>query len=134
MTRHRTHLSARHRRLVSLTVVLALVTGALMPLAHAMAGPAGTATMLAAICSPDGIRYVEIDLGPAEAETPQPPDLGTLDHCPGCLTAGAPAILPAIAELMVLGRDPAASTWSAGPIAASASPPAFHPRAPPLSD
>ncbi len=134
MTRLRTHLSARHRRLVSLTLVLALVTGALMPLAQAMAGPAGSGAMLAAICSPNGIRYVEVDLGPAGTEAPQPPDFGTLEHCPGCLSAGALAILPASPEVVPVGCEEAASRWSAGPIAISASQPAFRPRAPPVSN
>ena len=134
MTRHRTHLSARPRRLVSLALVLALATGALMPLAQAMAGPAGTGTLLAAICSPSGLRYVEIDLGRSEPEAPQPPDLGTLDHCPGCLSGYAAAILPISPELVQVGREPAVSPWSADPIATPATRPAFRPRAPPISN
>ena len=88
------HLSAptRRRRQISLTLVLAVVVNALMPLAQATAGSDQAGTLFATICSPNGLRYVEIDLGPPDTEPPRPPDLGTLDHCPGCLGA-APAVI-----------------------------------------
>ena len=130
MTRHRTQISARRRRLISLTVVLALVTGALMPLAQAMAGSAGSGALLAAICSPNGIHYVEIDLGQPDAETP--PNLGTLDHCPGCL-GSVSAVLPAVADLSPRPVDDPAVLEPAEQATAPLSFVSFQPRAPPVT-
>ena len=66
MNRHTAQIPARRRCAVSLLAIVSLLVSALMPLAQASGGSAGT--LLAAICSPNGIRYVEIDLGPAESE------------------------------------------------------------------
>ena len=130
MTRHRTHPSARTRRLVSLTVVLSLVVSALMPLAQALASPAGSGALLAAICSPSGLRYVEIDLGLAEAEAPRPPDLGILDHCPGCLGT-APAVLPVVAMVPPPPAEESAASASTEQAVTPVAYARFQPRAPP---
>ena len=135
MTRTRTCIPAesRRRQAVSLLAILSLLIGALMPLAHANAGASGAGTLLAAICSPNGVRYVEIALDPAEPEAPRLPELGTLAHCPGCLVAGGPALLPvASATPEAAGEDlliPAQDSPSiAGQVVAG-----FQPRAPPLA-
>ncbi len=105
--------------------------GALMPLAHAAGGSAGT--LLAAICSPSGIRYVEIALDPAEPEASQLPELGTLEHCPGCLSGSASAVLPFAVEMPrpVSGAQIVPFRTSAlSKVPAKAG---FHPRAPPTT-
>ncbi len=129
MTRHRSPIPARRRRLVSLTAVLALLVNALMPLATA--GSAAAGTLLAAICSPNGIRYVEIDLAPAAPDAPRPPDLGTLDHCPGCLGGGAPAMLPVVAAMSPRRPDQAVIPVSPDQPARLPAYARFKPRAPP---
>lgn len=132
MTRHRTRILAplRRRRLVSLTLMVALVVNTLMPFAQAIAGPSDIHTVLAAICSPNGVRYVEMDLGPAESEAPRAPGLGSLDHCPGCLGATV-AVLPEAATVPHrLADDPAAPAsieQAKAPLPLTR----FQPRAPP---
>ena len=132
MTRHRTQILAplRRRRLVSLTLMVALVINTMMPLAQAIAGPSGTHIVLGAICSPNGVRYVEMDLGPAESEAPHAPGLGSLDHCPGCLGATA-AVLPEVASVPHRLADdrsaPASIEQAKAPLPLTR----FQPRAPP---
>ena len=103
-----------------------------MPLAQASGGSAGT--LPAAICSPNGIRYVEIDLGPAEPEAPQPPVLGTLDHCPGCLGEGAPAILPVAAVVPQPVSGAPIAPLRASPLSKVPAKAGFHARAPPAAN
>ena len=105
--------------------------GALMPLAQAAGGSAGI--LLAAICSPSGIRYVEIALHPAEPQASQLPELGTLDHCPGCLTGNASAILPGA---VVMPGPVSGAPIVPFRVSAPSKVPAkagFHPRAPPTA-
>ena len=134
MTRHSAHISARRwrRQAVSLLAIVSLLVGALMPLAHASAGSAGT--LLAAICSPNGIRYVEIALGPAEPEAPHPPDLGALDHCPGCLGGGTPAILPVATVVPLPAGGAPIVALPANPLSKVPAKAGFHPRAPPAAN
>ena len=121
----------RHRRAVSLLAIFGLLMSALMPLAHAAGGPA--ATLLAAICSPSGIHYVEIALDPAEPGAPQLPELGTLEHCPGCLAGSASAILPAAVPVLQPSRTAAILSIPAGLLANDPAEPGFQPRAPPAT-
>lgn len=103
-----------------------------MPLAQAVAASSGNGVLRTAICSPNGLRYVEIDLGTADPQAPVAPALGALDHCPGCL-GGASAILPVaviMAPILVTGRFAPAFHDRLSAVQTTAS---FRPRAPPVT-
>lgn len=103
-----------------------------MPLAHASASPSA-GKLLSVICSPNGLRYVEIDLGPAGSETPRLPELGTLEHCPGCLVGDGAALVPVAASIPeASGADPILPALAA-PTAIGQAVAGFRARAPPLT-
>lgn len=120
------------RRTVGLVAVLALLFGGLVPLVPA-AGASGDGTLLAAICSPNGIRYVEIDLGGSDRDAPHAPLAGGLDHCPGCPGGAGSALLPVFAFMappLVADRiAPVPRDQVFAPRIATS----FRPRAPPIT-
>ena len=116
--------------MTALLGVIGLLFGTVLPLAQAVAAASEAGTLLAAICSPNGVRYVEIEFGNAEPDDPRPL-LGSIDHCPGCLGAGAPAVLPAVGTVAPPSVD--ASCWPAFADLefAQGTETCFRPRAPP---
>ncbi len=121
------------RPVVALVAIFALIISGFMPLAQAVAALSGAGTMVAAICSPNGVRYVEIDLGVADQEAPLVPALGSLDHCPGCLGGSALAVFPAAVSLApALGTERFASEFY-DHLPAAQTTASFRPRAPPVT-
>ena len=123
----------RRQQAISLLAIFSLLMGALMPLAQATASPAGANTLLAAICSPDGIRYVEMDLGAPE-ETPSEPLPAAMEHCPGCLSGTGPALLPTLAEFAPLDTATPVAPIPAGLSNTCEANAGFRPRAPPAAN
>ncbi len=117
--------------MTALVGVIGLLFGTVMPLAQAVAASSETDTLLAAICSPNGVRFVEIEFGDAEPDDPRPPLFGGLDHCPGCLGAGAPALLPAAITIATPTVDLSSVPAFAALDFAQRTETCFHSRAPP---
>lgn len=118
---------------MALVAIFALFASGLMPWAQRVAASSDADTLLAAICSPNGVRYVEIDLGAAESEAPPAPPLGALDHCPGCLGGGAMALLPAVDTLDTPPGGKASAPKRRDHFTATSTNTNFRSRAPPLS-
>ena len=98
------------RRVAALVAITGLLVGGLAPLAQATAASSGPGSLLAAICSPNGVRYVEIDFSNTGADAPRVPLPEGLDHCPGCFGGAAPALLPvAVADIPAMVGDRVAS-------------------------
>jgi len=117
--------------MTAIAAVIGLLFGAVLPSAQAVAASSEAGTLLAAICSPNGIRYVEIEFGDAEPDDPRPPLLGGLDHCPGCLGGGAPALLPAANTVAPPSVDASCGPAFAGLDVAQRTETCFRSRAPP---
>lgn len=138
MTRIRPDTLARNRPsllrpVVTLVAILALVVSGFMPLAQAVAASSGTGTLLATICSPNGVRYVEIDIGVAGEELPPAPALGALDHCPGCLGGGESALLPTVVSVSPSAGGSRIAPELCDHLSAAQITAGFRPRAPPIA-